>query len=432
MSRHLTFITKTSIGCPETPLTALITINGDPVEVSSAPLHQNLLEFLRLSGRTGSKAGCNEGDCGACTVLLLELDRPPRAINSCLALVHSLIGREVVTAEGLGGSGFHPVQQAMMASNGSQCGYCTPGFVCSMAEASARGVAGDPVAVADQLCGNLCRCTGYRPIRDAMDGVPELPMTSSVRPSEAGSPAYLTPATLDEALQWKAEHTDAPFIVGATELAVLINKQHLRPEKLISLEHVDRLLTVEETESHWHIGAAVRLTDLVDRLKGEFPALDQMFRLFASRQIRHRASLGGNLVTASPIGDSAPVLLALDATVTLASLTGERVVPLAEFFTGYRKTVLAAGEILVTISLPRKLPGRCVFYKVSKRREMDISAVSAAIRLVVDDEKVITDARLAYGGVAATPALATKTERMLVGRSYQNAADDEVLEVLAA
>ena len=154
---------------------------------------------------------------------------------------------------------------------------------------------------------------------------------------------------------------------------------------MISLEHIDRLLTVEETESHWHIGAAVPLTDLVDRLKGEFPALDQMFRLFASRQIRHRASLGGNLVTASPIGDSAPVLLALDATVTLASLSGERVVSLAEFFTGYRKTVLAAGEILVTISLPRNLPGRCVFYKVSKRREMDISAVSAAIRLVVDD-----------------------------------------------
>ena len=413
-------------------MSAFITINGDPVEVSSAPLHQNLLEFLRFSGRTGSKVGCNEGDCGACTVLLLECGRPPRAINSCLALVHSLIGREVVTAEGLGGRGLHPVQQAMIASNGSQCGYCTPGFVCSMAEASARGVAGDPVAVADQLCGNLCRCTGYRPIRDAMDGVPDLPMASSVQPSKAGSPAYLTPATLDEALRLKSEHPDAPFIVGATELAVLINKRHLRPEKLISLEHVDRLLSVEETESHWHVGAAVRLTDLVDRLKGEFPALDQMFRLFASRQIRHRASLGGNLVTASPIGDSAPVLLALDATVTLASLTGERVVPLAEFFTGYRKTVLAPGEILVTISLPRNLPGRCVFYKVSKRREMDISAVSAAIRLVVDDEKVITNARLAYGGVAATPARATKTERLLVGRSYQDAADDEVLEALAA
>lgn len=413
-------------------MSSCLTINGDPIEVSSAPLHQNLLEFLRLSGRTGSKVGCNEGDCGACTVLLLESDRPPRAINSCLALVHSLIGREVVTAEGLGGGGLHPVQEAMIVSNGSQCGYCTPGFVCSMAEAAARGVAGDPVAVADQLCGNLCRCTGYRPIREAMSGIRDVPMFSSIRPAEAGSPAYLTPTTLDEALQLKAKHPDAPFIVGATELAVLMNKRHLRPEKLISLQHVDRLLTVEETKSYWQVGAAVPLTDLVDRLRGEFPVLDQMFRLFASRQIRHRASLGGNLVTASPIGDSAPVLLALDATVTLASLTGERVVSLAEFFTGYRQTVLTAGEILVSVCLPRNLPGRSVFYKVSKRREMDISAVSAAIRLVVDDRQVITGARLAYGGVAATPARALQTERVLVGRNYADAAGPEVLAALAA
>ncbi len=417
-----------------------LVINGQRHPLADAPLHRSTLDFLRERGLSGTKCGCNEGDCGACTVLLVEADGPPRAINSCLALVHSLAGREILTCEGLGGlagpagDGLHPAQQAMVDGNGSQCGYCTPGFVCSMAEATARGVTGDPGKVADQLCGNLCRCTGYRPIRDAAAELPVVPLPTSSPGSATppGTASYHTPTTLADALALKQQHPGVEFIAGATEIAVLINKRDQRPERLISLEHVAELRHLGKTESHWQLGAAVPMTDIEAALDGEYPALDELFRLFASRQIRHRATLGGNLVTASPIGDAAPVLLALDATLVLSSHDGERRVPLAEFFTGYRETVLQPGEILRSILVPRDLPGRCRFLKVSKRREMDISTVAAAFRLVTDESGTITEARLAYGGVAATPVRARRTEAALVGLPLDEAASPAVLDTLAS
>ncbi|MGJ8632729.1 MAG: xanthine dehydrogenase molybdopterin binding subunit [Luteolibacter sp.] len=412
----------------------IITINRKPVDVSGAPLHESILDFLRNSGRTGSKVGCNEGDCGACTILLLENDAPPRAINGCLALVHSLVGREILTAEGLADSDgtLHPVQENMVVCNGSQCGYCTPGIICSMAETHTRGHEQDPAIVADQLSGNLCRCTGYRPIREAAASL--LPSTDPLHASETttpeATPTYLIPKTLHEALILKTTHPDAPLIVGATELAVLINKRHVRPRTLISLEHIPSLLEIEKTPTHWHIGASVPLTEIEEKLGSEYPAIASMLRLFASRQIRHRATLGGNLATASPIGDSAPVLLALDATITLASLESERTIPLDEFFTGYRQTVLGENEIIRHISIPLEVPGRADFFKVSKRREMDISAVSAAIRIDTDTEGKITLARLAYGGVSATPARAKKTEQALLGKNLTESSSPEILSLL--
>ncbi len=416
------------------PRPALL-INGTAADLSDAPLHENLLAFLRRTGRTGSKSGCNEGDCGACTVLLLENDGPPRAINSCLALVHSLAGRAVITAEGLAASDgtLHPAQRVMVDHCGSQCGYCTPGFVCSLAEASARGIQQDPAAVADQLCGNLCRCTGYRPIREAaavMPGAPLPPPPAGTSPAATDAHGYLRPRSIAEALAFKQKHPEADFIAGATETAVLINKRHHRPALLISLEHITELAEIHRSDAGWTLGAAARLTDVENKLHGAYPALDRMFRLFASRQIRHRATLGGNLVTASPIGDSAPVLLALDASLRLASPSGERIIPLAEFFTGYRRTVMRADELLVSIFLPADPPGHCDFAKVSKRREMDISTVSAAIRIAFDDEDRIATARLAFGGVAAFPARALKTEAALIGLSPCEARSETILSLL--
>ncbi len=413
-------------------MTSVLTINRVPVDISGVALAESLLDFLRRSGRTGSKVGCNEGDCGACTILLLEKDGPPRAINACLALVHSLAGREILTVEGLAGIDGtpHPAQQAMVDCNGSQCGYCTPGIVCSLAESAARGTTGDPVIVADQLCGNLCRCTGYRPIREAAASVTQVDLPHAPDSKPTATSTYHTPTSLQEALLLKAAHPAAQFIVGATEIAVLINKHHLRPDLLISLEHVAELRVFEKADTRWQIGAALPLTDLEEKLAGEIPAIAAMLRLFASRQIRHRASLGGNLATASPIGDSAPVLLALDASVILASLDGERTVPLSEFFTSYRKTVMQPSEILKSVRIPADISGRCEFYKVSKRREMDISTVSAAIRLVTDEEGKITTARLAYGGVAATPARATEVEKMLLGLNLSQAPSKEILDAL--
>ncbi len=423
-----------SIACPE-----IIVINGTPTDVTGVPIHTSILDHLRHTGHTGPKVGCNEGDCGACTLLILEPDGSTRAINGCLALVPSLVGREIITAEGLAQNGqLHPVQTAMIERNGSQCGYCTPGFICSMAEAHQRQLT-DPAAIADQLCGNLCRCTGYRPIREAMaQSITEqaptyLPATIQAAPTTSSDSlaTWHRPNTVQEALTLKSQNPDAPFIAGATELAVLINKRHTRYPALISLEHISSLQEITSTPTHWHIGAAAALTDIEKTLAGEFPILDQVLWLFASRQIRHRATLGGNLVTASPIGDTAPVLLALDASVTLASAHAERTLPLADFFTGYRQTVLRPDEILTTIHLPRHLPGRAQFYKVSKRREMDISTVSAAFRIVTDATTgLVTDARLAYGGVAATPARALKTEAALIGTPL--AATEEILALLAS
>jgi len=421
-----------STASPET-----IVINGAPVDVSGVPVHQSILAFLRSSGRTGSKEGCNEGDCGACTILLLDPDGKTRAINGCLALTASLVGKEIVTAEGLAKDGIlHPVQKTMITCNGSQCGYCTPGFICSMAEVHERGKS-SRTDIADALCGNLCRCTGYRPIREAMlqaldEPAPPLSRTDDIpeaSPSTSdGQATWHRPATVHDALKLKTANPKAPFIAGATELAVVINKRHLRYDAFISLDGITELRAISNTDGEWKVGAAAPLTDVEDALSGEYPAIAQLMRLFASRQIRHRATLGGNLVTASPIADSPPVLLALDASVVLASLEGERTVPLSEFFTGYRQTVLKENEIMTAVIVPRALAGRCEFHKVSKRREMDISTVSACFRVDVNATGIVTTARLAYGGVAATPARALKTEAALVGKKLE--ATVEILELL--
>jgi xanthine dehydrogenase molybdopterin binding subunit/xanthine dehydrogenase small subunit len=417
-----------------------IVINGKAVNVTGAPLYQSILDFLRASGLTGSKVGCNEGDCGACTLLLFDKNGTPRAINGCLALVSSLVGREIITAEGLATpeGKLHPVQQAMIQCNGSQCGYCTPGFVCSMAEIHHQGNH-DRADIADQLCGNLCRCTGYRPIREAMLKSLDEPAEITPSPislpsppaaSSDGTATWHRPGSIGEALRLKSAHPGSSFIAGATELAVLMNKRHYRPTCLISLDGIDALKEISKTSSHWILGASAPLTDVESALAGKFPMIDHLMRLFASRQIRHRATLGGNLVTASPIGDSAPVLLALDASVRLESHTETRELPLHEFFTGYRRTVMREDEILTAVLLPRQLAGRCRFFKVSKRREMDISTVSAAFRIATDAAGTITEARLAYGGVAATPARARKTEQALIGRTLE--ASPEILDLLAS
>ncbi len=404
------------------------TLNGETVEARDVSPDTTLLDWLRRGGRVGSKCGCAEGDCGACTVALLDADargKPAwRAINSCIALLPMFAGREVLTIEGLARGGeLHPVQARMVKHGGSQCGYCTPGFVMSMFEGYERGLR-EPGKIADQLCGNLCRCTGYRPIRDAaLEAFAQ-------RESGTGFPAcglgtntgwkacdtFLQPTSLVELLALKREHPDARLVAGATEVGVEINKKAARFPRLISTEYVAELRELCATPEAWHLGAAATLTQIEEALAGEFPSFDKMLCLFASRQIRNRATLGGNLVTASPIGDSAPVLLSLDAAVVLASESGERTVPLCEFFTGYRKTVLRVDEVMKTILLPRFRGRRAAFFKVSKRREMDISIVAAAFCVETDAAGTVTHARMAYGGVAATPMRALEAELALIGR----------------
>ncbi|MCG3149967.1 MAG: hypothetical protein PCFJNLEI_03434 [Verrucomicrobiae bacterium] len=391
-------------------------LNGERIVVSGFSANTSLLEYLRSTGRTGSKEGCNEGDCGACTVLL-----DGRAVNSCITLLPMVAGRQVVTVEGLHD---HPVQRAMVEHYGSQCGYCTPGFICSMAEGHARLKPDQYSAIADQLCGNLCRCTGYRPIRDAMVQVLRNAAVPAVFPSDSdrrdgGVPdsylGFYRPASLSELFALMQRMPEAKLVAGATEIGVEINKKAKQFSQLISTEAVAELKQISKTNNEWRIGGAATLTEIEEALNHEYPVIDKMLWVFASRQIRNRATLAGNLVTASPIGDSAPVLLALDAKVELASAAGKRVVPLDEFFVAYRKTALKPGEVLTAILLPRGLPGRVDFFKVSKRRELDISIVAAAFRF---DGKT---ARLAYGGVAPMPVRARKTEAAVLNGSVADA-----------
>ena len=434
------------------------TLNGKTVVVAGEPANRPLLDYLRATGLTGSKQGCAEGDCGACTVVIVDVDasgkRALRAVNSCITLLPMVAGREVITVEGVAGEGgaLHPVQRAMVERYGSQCGYCTPGFTTSMVEAFYRDEVSTPAQIADQLAGNLCRCTGYRPIREAMgdaiacraDRAGDALHQILARPEpqrealayEAGGETFLRPTSLDELLRLRAEHPEAELCAGATEIGVDINKKGKRFPFLIATDGVAELRAVTAGAGGWRIGGAATLTAVEEALGGEHPAIDKMLRVFASRQIRNRATLAGNLVTASPIGDMAPVLLALDARVELCSTRGARQVPIDAFFTGYRKTALRPGEILSAVLVPRAAGPEGVTrisrsYKVSKRRELDISIVAAAFTVDLDAEGVVRRARLAYGGVAPTPARARAVEALLEGRPWARGTVEGVLPALA-
>ncbi|MFA7479155.1 MAG: xanthine dehydrogenase molybdopterin binding subunit [Vulcanimicrobiota bacterium] len=429
------------------------TLNGRTEKVSGASTNQSLLSYLRGQGCTGSKEGCAEGDCGACTVAVVERNaqgKPTyRAINSCIALLPTLAGKEVITVEGIGTpEAMHPVQEAMVRHYGSQCGYCTPGFVASMFTGFYRDDLKEPWQINDQLSGNLCRCTGYRPIRDAFleacdkrcQSDPFQERLSKEVPAlqpvgyQNSEQKFLRPNSLEQLLDLLAQHPEAEMVCGATELGVYINKAHKRYPTLISTEGVPELTAITHTPEALVVGAAASLTALEESLNGEFPEIKKMLLVFASRPIRNRASLGGNLVTASPIGDMAPVLLALNASVELAGRNGRRSVPLSDFFVGYRKTVLAPGEVMVSVSIPRVMasPSRLVnSYKVSKRRELDIAIVSAGFCVETDPAGIVTAARLGYGGVAAMPSRALKTEEFLRGRPWNESTVKGALEVLA-
>jgi xanthine dehydrogenase molybdopterin binding subunit/xanthine dehydrogenase small subunit len=441
-------------------------LNGKAIRAENISPNTTLLEFLRGSGLTGTKEGCAEGDCGACSVAIVENNASGqatyRAVNSCLLPICLLAGREIISVEGISrsatgnrqpaNSNLHPVQRAMAAGYGSQCGYCTPGFICSLFEGYYRDDLKTDEDLDEQLAGNLCRCTGYRPIRDAAvaafterplkngaDVFAERLKNSAAKLGavawESNGEKFFRPTSLFELFRLQKENPGARLVAGATELGLDITKRYKKFPTLISTEAVEELQEIKSKEAEWHIGAAVTLTEIEDKLGEEFPALGDMLRVFGSRQIRNRATMGGNLVTASPIGDCVPVLLALDAKIILAAETGESILPAGEFFIAYRKTALRPEEILKTILLPRgisapKLTRQSAWFKVSKRREMDISTVAAAFVVDCDEQKIVRHARLAFGGVAALPSRAKKTEAVLLGKIWSEETIQLALPIL--
>ncbi|MEY2408595.1 MAG: xanthine dehydrogenase large subunit [Verrucomicrobiota bacterium] len=428
-------------------------LNGRAVTVRNVSPNSTLLEFLRARRLTGSKEGCAEGDCGACSVAIFERDAAGlpawRVINSCLLPIACLAGREVISVEGVAGTELHPVQRCMVARHGSQCGYCTPGIIMSMFEAWHRSDMSRAGEIEDQLQGNLCRCTGYRPIRDAMldaaiesarDGAPRTspgatPSTPFPMEYEVEGEKFFRPADLGGLREILKRHPEARLLAGGTEIGLDLTKRYKKFPALISLEGIGELTSIDAQDGGWRIGAAVPLTAIDDRLGDEIPAVRQMIRLFGSRQIRHRATLGGNLATASPIGDAAPLLLALDAQLELASHEN-RLIPIETFFTGYRKTCLVPGEIISAVWLPRRaLPARhlewIAFHKVSKRREMDISTVSGAFRIQLNEKGVVCEARLAFGGVAPTTVRARRSEELLIDQPWNERMLPTIVDCLA-
>ncbi len=424
-----------------------VTVNGQQRPLRDVSAHTTALDWLRDTGLTGSKEGCAEGECGACAMLLATPDDAGgtawTAVNACLVPVAALDGQEIVTSEGLGSpDALHPVQDQLARAGGSQCGYCTPGFVCSMAAEYYRAdrAPAEDGAVHEEhgpngfdlhaISGNLCRCTGYRPIRDAAyalgspDAADELAArrgrpapTARATRLDHGGERFVRPGTLEEAVRLLHDEPTGMLIAGCTDWGVDVNLRGRRAPLSIAIEQLPELRTLSIGDDVIEIGAALPLSEIERRLDGRVPLLAELFPQFASPLIRNRATVGGNLGTASPIGDVSPALLALGASVVLTSITGEREVGLTEYFTGYRTTVRRPDEVIRAIRIPLPLARVSAFHKIAKRRFDDISSVAVAFALDLDDGTV-TSARIGLGGVAATPLLALTTEAALVGRPW--------------
>jgi xanthine dehydrogenase small subunit len=425
------------------------TLNGKRAHAALGDPTDTLLGWLRARGLTGTKEGCAEGECGACAVALLTTDDAGnahyQAVNSCLLPLGAVAGRSVVSVEGVADADgtLHPVQAALVAHGGSQCGYCTPGFVMSMfAEYYRPERDGFDL---EAIAGNLCRCTGYRPIIDAARSLttphaddPHLPTAALLRhkppAAEQRERGFFRPPTLDALFALRAEHPAAPLLAGGTDLMIGVTQHGIHHDALISLDAITALSALQCTSDELTIGAGMTLTSLAEQLAarpGTAPLLQQLFPLFSSKLIRNRATLGGNLQTASPIGDAAPCLLALQADLTLMGPRGARRVPLSSFFLDYRKTTLAPDELITAIHVPLPSPRFTRFYKVSKRILDDIAIVSAAFALRVHDDGRIAQLDLAYGGVAATPLALPEVAALAVDQPFNDATCERLCGALA-
>ncbi len=410
-----------------------ITLNGTGRSVG-APPSTTLLDFLRETAYlTGTKEGCAEGDCGACTVVV-----DGRAVNACITLMGQVHGRSVTTVEGLLGPGreAHPVQHALAETDGTQCGFCTPGFIMSLYALQMDGGAKTADEVHEALAGNLCRCTGYRPIVETALALPAAAAETFVPPPggsfSAGGQRYEAPDSLKALLDLRAKHPEAVLIAGATDLGLGPSRSRAPIPFAIDVTRVAELRVLENGADALTLGAALPYSEAMPALASLHPSIRPYFTRLGSRQIRNAGTIGGNLGTASPIGDTPPLLLALDAELTLASIRGRRKVAIADFFLGYRKTALAADEVILSIRLPKLQPGELFrIDKLSKRYDQDISTVAAAFRLGIADGKVST-ARLAFGGVAATPVRARMAEGALTGKPFDAAAVETAVAAINA
>ncbi|WP_370402431.1 xanthine dehydrogenase small subunit [Sulfitobacter sp. JB4-11] len=414
-------------------------LNGEPVSLRDVPPTASLLDWLRdTRGLTGTKEGCNEGDCGACTVMVSDA-AGNRTLNACILFLPQLEGLHVTTVEGLCGpdGSMHPVQTALVDHHGSQCGFCTPGFAVSMACAHLNGDDDDDT----QLAGNLCRCTGYAPIARAAsaaraENVPPHLLFLAKNPAPQQPPQApdlksrtIRPTHSDDLAHWYAANPDATLIAGATDVGLWVTKDFRTVDKVAFLNGCNDLQGVVEKDGLIHIGAITTITDVETALRPHHPHLSDMLLRYGSTQVRNAATIGGNIANGSPIGDSPPALIALGATLHLRHGDTRRSLPLEAFFVAYGKQDRAEGEFVEAITIPRQADTlRC--YKLSKRFDQDISAVCGCIAVMRDGE-TITSARLAFGGLAGTPARAARAEAALEGQPFNQQSFEDAARALA-
>jgi len=438
--------------------------DGKVRTLSDIDPNMTVLDWLREHERkTGTKEGCAEGDCGACTVVLGELidDGPKgsklhyRAVNACILFVPVLDGKELVVVEDLRGpdGALHPVQQALVDTHGSQCGFCTPGFVMSLFALYHGNSAPNRAEINDAIAGNLCRCTGYRPIIDAgltMHGYAKkdsfdkrakatVKLLKSIAreatleleaPPLSNGRRYFAPVSEDALADLVVAHPKACLLAGGTDVGLWVTKQHRDLDTLIYLGGVREMHAVRDSEGEIEIGAAATYSDAIEAVGGAYPDFTELFRRLGSVQIRNAGTIGGNIANASPIGDSAPGLIALGASLVLRKGGRMRELPLDEFFVDYRKTALQRGEYLSAIRVPKPRAGRHFHtYKISKRFDQDISAVCGGFCVSVEGGWV-REARVAYGGMAATPKRAVACEAALEGGEWSAATVERAMRAL--
>jgi xanthine dehydrogenase small subunit len=455
---------------------------GRIVSVEGAAPTRSVLEWLREDARcTGTKEGCAEGDCGACTVIVAELaesgaaSHTPaaratvvgglslRPVNACIRFLPTLDGKALLSVEDLAAAGgeLHPVQQAMVECHGSQCGFCTPGFVMTMAASYEHHCEAGSVPsrqqLADELSGNLCRCTGYRPILDAGQRMFELPVRRLdtapivallqqlrtdaplhyVAPNPAvvqdGRPRqdhFFAPRTLDELARLRAERPQARLLAGCTDIGLWVNKMFRDLGDIVYVGEVDELKRIREADAALHIGAGAALEDAWSALAARWPTVNEAWLRFAGPPVRHAGTMGGNVANGSPIGDSAPVLIALGASIVLRQGAATREMLLEDFYLDYMKNQLSSGEFVAALRVP--LPGpaqRFRAYKISKRYDCDISALFAGLAIELDGQ-VVSSARFAFGGMAAIVKRARGAEAAVTGQPWTEATVQAAIKAL--